>query len=118
MTPWPAERTAALRKLLRQGLNDREIAERLGVTSRAVNGKRQRLGLMGLTPGRPRREVDKKARAENEAPWKPPPGMLKLRCQRCSFWFVASEKPVLLCADCAIVTRYQRAGVLPMEKKP
>jgi hypothetical protein len=105
VNPWPDERSAALRRLVRQGLNDREIAERLGVTPRAVNGKRQRLGLTGLTHGRPKRAVDKQARAENEAPWKPAPDMVKLRCQRCRFWFAASEKPVLLCPDCAISAR-------------
>jgi hypothetical protein len=48
---WPAERTAMLRRLLRQGLTDPEIAEALGVTVRAVLGKRQRLAL----PVNPRR---------------------------------------------------------------
>jgi hypothetical protein len=96
---WPAERTAALRKLVRQGLNDREIAERLGVSWRAVNGKRQRLGL-AVGRSRPKRAVDEKAREENAAPWEPPPGMLKLRCQRCGFWFAAPGKPALLCPDC------------------
>jgi hypothetical protein len=102
---WSDERTRALRKLVRQGLNDREIAERLGVTSRAVNGKRQRLGLVVGRTGRPKRAVDKQARAENEARWAPPPGMLKLRCQRCGFWFAAPEEPALLCPDCAISAR-------------
>jgi hypothetical protein len=104
MTPWPAERTAALQRLVRQGLNDREIAERLGVSWRAVNGKRQRLLLpVGRTASR--RAVDKQARAENETPWEPPPGMLKLRCERCGFWFAAPEKPALLCPDCFISAR-------------
>jgi hypothetical protein len=51
---WPAERTAMLRRLLRQGLTDPEIAEALGITVRAVLGKRQRLALP-VNPRRPRR---------------------------------------------------------------
>jgi hypothetical protein len=101
---WPAERTRALRKLVRQGLKDIEIAELLGVTSRAVNGKRQRLGL-AVGRSRPRRAVDEKAREENEAPWAPPPGMVKLRCERCRFWFAAPGRPALLCPDCAMAAR-------------
>jgi hypothetical protein len=51
---WPADRTAMLRRLLRQGLTDPEIAEALGVTVRAVLGKRRRLALP-VNPRRPRR---------------------------------------------------------------
>ena len=42
---WSDERTAALRRLLREGLTDPDIADRLGVTLRAVIGKRHRLKL-------------------------------------------------------------------------
>jgi hypothetical protein len=42
---WSDERTASLRRLVREGLTDPEIADRLGVTVRAVIGKRHRLAL-------------------------------------------------------------------------
>lgn len=44
-TPWPAERTAVLRRMFVAGCSDAEIALALAVTKRAVIGKRLRLGL-------------------------------------------------------------------------
>src|SRR6476469_2323716 len=42
---WPPERVARLRLMLHRGMTDAAIAEALGVTLRALQGKRQRLGL-------------------------------------------------------------------------
>lgn len=50
-TPWPPERTDRLRHLFALGATDQRIAEKLGVSVRAVIGKRLRLGLKRYTPG-------------------------------------------------------------------
>lgn len=42
---WTAALVEALQRMARAGCTDREIATALGVTQRAVNGKRHRLGL-------------------------------------------------------------------------
>lgn len=47
-TPWPQARTERLRRLFAEGSTDEKIAEALGVTQRAVIGKRLRLGLRRL----------------------------------------------------------------------
>ena len=44
---------------------------------------------------------DAHARQINATPWKPMPGMVKLRCQVCSYWF-AAPADAENCPDCAI----------------
>lgn len=44
--PWPDERTATLRRLFADGRSDAEIGRAIGVTARAVIGKRYRLELL------------------------------------------------------------------------
>jgi hypothetical protein len=65
LTIWPSERTASLRRLIREGLTDREIAARLDLSLRAVVGKRQRLHLAANPPPRgrhaPADEIEKVA---------------------------------------------------------
>ena len=51
---------------------------------------------------------DAVARQVNAAPWKPLPGMVKLRCQVCSYWFAAPAVGVETCPDCAIRLRKRR----------
>ena len=45
-TPWPEERAQRLKRLFSNGLTDKQIASELGVTVRAVIGKRRRLRLI------------------------------------------------------------------------
>jgi hypothetical protein len=42
------------------------------------------------------------ARAINEQPWDALPGMSKLRCEDCRYWFAAPDPGVPRCPDCAI----------------
>lgn len=44
-TPWPEDRTQRLRRMFSAGCTDEEIALAVGVTVRAVVGKRNRLKL-------------------------------------------------------------------------
>jgi hypothetical protein len=45
------------------------------------------------------------ARAVNAEPWEPMPGMVKLQCARCAYWFAAANSAPY-CPDCVI--RQQR----------
>ena len=45
------------------------------------------------------------ARAVNAEPWEPLPGMVKLRCQVCGYWFAAPAADAESCPDCAIRLR-------------
>jgi hypothetical protein len=59
---------------------------------------------------------DAAARAINAEPWEPPPGMVKLRCADCHYWFAARDVSAERCADCcAILQRRQLA--LEMARK-
>jgi hypothetical protein len=42
------------------------------------------------------------ARAVNAEPWEPLPGMVKLRCTTCHYWFAAPAADAEACPDCAI----------------
>jgi hypothetical protein len=48
---------------------------------------------------------DAVARQINAAPWEPLPGMRKLRCTTCSYWFAAPADDVEMCPDCEIRLR-------------
>lgn len=50
-TPWPQERTDRLRRMFAAGCRDEEIAQALQLTTRAVIGKRLRLGLKRYRSG-------------------------------------------------------------------
>ena len=41
------------------------------------------------------------ARAVNAQPWEPMPGMVKLRCVECLYWFAARDPATAQCPDCA-----------------
>jgi hypothetical protein len=43
---------------------------------------------------------DADAREINAEPWDPPPGMDKLRCERCRYYFATADA-VGICPDCA-----------------
>lgn len=47
-------------------------------------------------------EQEAEARAINAQPWEPPPGMIKLRCPRCRYFFAASADADAnaVCPDC------------------
>lgn len=45
---------------------------------------------------------DAEARRINCQPWQPLPGMVKLRCTTCFFWFAAPAADLEICPDCAI----------------
>ena len=46
------------------------------------------------------------ARRVNAQPWEPMPGMVKLRCTGCRYWFAASDPRTPRCQDCvALGTR-------------
>jgi hypothetical protein len=50
---WPEARTERLRRLVRAGVSDPDIAAALGISLRAVIGKRQRLGFRRIERERP-----------------------------------------------------------------
>ena len=53
------------------------------------------------------------ARAVNAEPWEPMPGMVKLRCSTCSYWFAAPAAGASeLCPDCAIRKRIREERLL------
>jgi hypothetical protein len=45
---------------------------------------------------------DAEARAINARPWEPLPGMVKLRCSECHYWFAAGDPATEHCPDCAL----------------
>ncbi len=47
-------------------------------------------------------EQEAEARAVNAEPWEPPPGMVKLRCPRCFYFFAApvTADANAICPDC------------------
>ena len=47
--------------------------------------------------------TDNEARAINAQPWEPLPGMVKLRCAACGFWFAAPAAGVKRCPDCELL---------------
>ena len=55
---------------------------------------------------------DADARRINALPWKPLPGMLKLRCSVCSYWFATPAADVAACPDCAIRKRIREERLL------
>ena len=48
------------------------------------------------------------ARAINNELWDPPPGMVKIRCAGCRFWFAAPSVSTGTCPDCAEVSAPSR----------
>jgi hypothetical protein len=66
---------------------------------------------------------DARARAINAEPWQPLPGMVKLRCQHCSYWFATRDADVPCCPDCRIRLRrkqpeFASLRVTPAKPKP
>ena len=57
---------------------------------------------------------DAEARAINAQPWEPLPGMVKLRCSACHYWFAARSPDTERC-DCEI--RHQRRLTLEALRK-
>jgi hypothetical protein len=47
------------------------------------------------------------ARQINEQPWEPLPGMSKLRCTDCRYWFAAPDPQTKRCVDCELALRRQ-----------
>jgi hypothetical protein len=45
----------------------------------------------------------------NDEPWEPLPGMSKLRCTDCRYWFAAPNPHVERCPDCVLRSLRQRA---------
>lgn len=106
-TVWTDESLAELRRLHARGLNDPEIAATLGIARGTVIQGRKLLELPfnKHRPGGVVRPPPKAyLRAENEQPWEPMPGMIKLRCDRCHFWFAARGAETM-CVDCTIAVR-------------
>jgi len=91
---WSEDRSQTLRRLVREGKSDRDIAAALGCTPPAVRARRR---LLDLPANAPTRDM---ARAENEQPWDPPTGMVKRRCARCRYWFSAPSELILMCREC------------------
>jgi hypothetical protein len=46
-------------------------------------------------------QPEARARAINAEPWEPLPGMIKLRCRDCGYWFAAPAAGAKRCPDCA-----------------
>jgi hypothetical protein len=59
--------------------------------------------------------ADAKDRRINAQPWEPLPGMVKLRCTDCHFWFAARSPDTERCADCALL--HQRKLALEALRK-
>ena len=49
------------------------------------------------------------ARAVNAEPWEPMPGMVKLHCSTCGYWFAAPAADTANCPDCTIRLRAGKA---------
>jgi hypothetical protein len=103
--PWSDELVERLRQLHAQGMCDRDLARELGESHYRVIRKRYLLGLppnpATLLPSVGTDRVSHvQAVAENEQPWEPLPGMLKLRCLVCNFWFASPSKTIRMCPDC------------------
>jgi hypothetical protein len=47
-------------------------------------------------------EDEASSRAVNAQPWEPPPGVVKLQCSDCHYWFAAPHHDVERCPDCEI----------------
>ena len=58
--------------------------------------------------GIPARELERIAREENETDWEPLPGMVKLRCERCSYWHASYDEDARYCMDCTLYLRAYR----------
>lgn len=54
---------------------------------------------------------DARARAINAEPWQPLPGMVKLRCQHCAYWFATRDADVPYCADCSATRRRKQPAL-------
>ena len=65
----------------------------------------------------PRRSLnaDAKDRRNNAQPWQPLPGMVKLRCIECHYWFAARSPDIERCPDCEL--RHQRRLALEALRK-
>jgi hypothetical protein len=62
---------------------------------------------------------DAKARASNATDWQPLPGMHKVRCEQCLFFFATkSTAPSRYCADCTVLRRVPGEAVLIGEPPP
>jgi hypothetical protein len=57
-----------------------------------------------------RSDDEAEARARNAEPWEPPPGMVKLRCTACGYWFAAPDARTEHCPDCRFKPRREREG--------
>jgi rubrerythrin len=53
---------------------------------------------------------DAAARVVNAQPWEPLPGMLKLRCIDCHFWFAARDPAIERCPNCAATEQRRLAS--------
>jgi hypothetical protein len=62
-------------------------------------------------------DADADARAINARPWKPLPGMVKLRCSECQYWFAARDPATKYCRDCAIRRGRQEVARLNSVRK-
>ena len=103
---WADDLVARLRELHAQGMSDRELAGALGVENYRTTRKRYLLGLKPNPPKLPPskgyggRKSTEVAHAENDQPWEPLPGMLKLRCLKCHYWFASPGREIRTCPDC------------------
>jgi hypothetical protein len=93
----PVGEAERIRLLWLAGKTDDEIGDALGVSRTAACKRRHRLGLVCNTD--PNGKTHDRARAENEEPWQPLPGMTKRRCTECEFWFAAAPDK-RQCPDC------------------
>jgi hypothetical protein len=54
---------------------------------------------------------DAAARAINAQPWEPLPGMAKLRCTDCLFWFASHDVVAERCANCCAILQRRRLAL-------
>jgi hypothetical protein len=54
---------------------------------------------------------DAAARAINAEPWEPLPGMVKLRCTDCHYWFASRDVAAERCADCCAILQRRRLAL-------
>ena len=60
---------------------------------------------MAVRRARGETDEEQAARAVNAEPWEPLPGMVKLQCEECRYFFAAADEQLRYCPDCTMRVR-------------
>lgn len=83
-----------------QGLTPSDWSLLRGEMDERISGWFRRQVAM-LRPKKPGKNASTdSARAINASDWEPPPGMHKVQCWECHFWFAAPNQRTKVCPDC------------------